>query len=168
MQKVTDREVNEEAHPMTTRQLQKAQQLMKEGEIARENQRKANALLEHEALKKALACKFTALADPLDAVVGQFATLIHAWNEHQGFWDEDNTGEKFALMHSELSEGLEADRKDLPSDKIEGFTGVEEELADCVIRILDFAGYHGLRLGEALFAKLQYNLDRPYMHGKRY
>lgn len=93
---------------------------------------------------------------------------IAQWNAHQGFWDCDNTGEKIALMHSELSEALEADRKQLISDHIPEFSGVEEELADCLIRILDFAGHHQLRFGEALIAKLRYNLTRPYKHNKQY
>lgn len=122
----------------------------------------------HAKMVERTSARMDALAFPL---IGAFAPLqndIAAWNEHQGFWACDNTGEKIALMHSELSEALEADRKNLPSEKIPGFTGVEEELADCVIRILDFAGHHELRLAEAIAAKLQHNLSRPFKHGKAY
>lgn len=111
---------------------------------------------------------FFVLAGGLQASLEKHAQLISNWNARQGFWDSDNTGEKIALMHSELSEALEADRKNLPSDHIPEFSGVEEELADCMIRILDFAGHHDLRLAEAFTAKLQYNLSRPYKHGKAY
>ena len=111
---------------------------------------------------------FFILAGGLQATLDKHAQLISNWNARQGFWDCDNTGEKIALMHSELSEALEADRKNLPSDHIAGFSGIEEELADCMIRILDFAGHHDLRLSEALTAKLQFNLTRPYKHGKGY
>jgi len=127
--------------------------------------------LEAETHARAVArasSRIDALQFPL---IGAFAPPqqdIAAWNERQGFWSCDNTGEKIALMHSELSEALEADRKDLPSEKIPGFSGVEEELADCVIRILDFSGHHNLRLAEAIAAKLQHNLSRPFMHGKAY
>ena len=87
----------------------------------------------------------------------------------QGFWDSANTGEKIALMHSELSEMLEADRKGIESSEhIPDFSGVEEELADLIIRGLDFAGRHNLRLGEALLAKMAFNLTRPFKHGKKY
>lgn len=106
--------------------------------------------------------------------VGQIATLqdaIYSWNQHQGFWNhgQSETGTKIALMHSELSEALEADRKQITTDDhIPEFSGVEAELADAVIRILDFAGAHHLRLADAIIAKLQFNLTRPYRHGKSY
>ena len=71
-----------------------------------------------------------------------------------------NKGERFALMHSELSEAFEAERKDLMSDHIPEFRGVEEELADLLIRAFDYAGEYNLRLGEAFVAKLLYNRTR--------
>ena len=108
------------------------------------------------------------LASTIIAAFSTQAKLIASWNAAQGFWESENTGEKIALMHSELSEALEADRKNLTSDHITSFMGIEEELADCMIRILDFAGHHDLRLGEAFIAKLQYNLSRPFRHGKAY
>ena len=99
----------------------------------------------------------------------QLQNTITAAMSAQGFWDSANTGEKIALMHSELSEMLEADRKSIEvSEHIPEFSGVEEELADLVIRALDFAGYHNLRLGEALLAKMTFNLNRPFKHGKKY
>jgi NTP pyrophosphatase (non-canonical NTP hydrolase) len=104
----------------------------------------------------------------LAATLQTQAQLINTFMQSQGFWESDNTGEKIALMHSELSEALEADRKNLDAEHIPGFTGVEEELADVIIRILDFAGHHQLRLGEALSAKVAYNLTRPFKHGKAY
>jgi hypothetical protein len=73
------------------------------------------------------------------------------------------------LMHSELGERTEAARKDLPSDKLpHGFTGEEEELADTIIRILDYAGRKRMKLGEAIALKMRYNSGRPYMHGKQF
>jgi NTP pyrophosphatase (non-canonical NTP hydrolase) len=82
-------------------------------------------------------------------------------------------------MHSELSEALEAirskdgfpDRPNLgaASDKIPEFLGIEEEYADCIIRIMDHAAARGLRVGPALVTKMFFNEGRAYRHGdKRY
>lgn len=75
---------------------------------------------------------------------------------------------KIALMHTELSEAVEALRHgNPPDDKIPAFSGVEAELADAVIRIMDFAGGRDLRLGEAIVHKLLYNRTR-LRHGKQF
>jgi hypothetical protein len=79
-----------------------------------------------------------------------------------------NKGERIALMHSELSEALEGIRKDLKDEHLPEFTSEEVELADCMIRILDHAEAFGLRLFEALIAKHEYNVNRPFMHGKKF
>ncbi len=42
------------------------------------------------------------------------AGSIHHHMVMQGFWESDNDGEKVALMHSELSEALEAMRSGNP------------------------------------------------------
>ena len=98
--------------------------------------------------------------------------LVHAVNVRNGFWEEGtkrNKAECIALMHSELSEALEALRDGNPkSDKIEGFSQVEEELADAVIRILDFCGGFNLDLQGAIIAKLSYNENRPFKHNKSF
>ena len=104
----------------------------------------------------------------LDQIFGALSVSIHHWNRMQGFWQSDNVGEKIALMHSELSEALEAHRAGTASDHIPLYTGVEEELADVMIRIFDFAGHFHLRLADAFRAKLEYNLTRPFKHGKAY
>ena len=96
--------------------------------------------------------------------------LVHDWAMRKGFWDEPrNDGEIIALMHSELSEALEALRHGNPADdKVPEFSGFEAELADCVIRIMDTAAARGLRVGEAIVAKMAYNEGRPYRHGKEF
>lgn len=100
------------------------------------------------------------------------ADAIHGMNANKGFWDggpaAHNVGEKIALMHSELSEALEAHRKGLKDDKLPEYDGLVVELADCVIRIFDFAGAHQLPLAEVLFKKLAFNAGRPHKHGAAY
>lgn len=108
------------------------------------------------------------LRDSLRATFEVQAKLIHHYMKEQGFWESENTGEKIALMHSELSEALEADRKGLTSEHIPEYSGIEEELADVLIRIFDFAGFHELQLADAFVDKMHFNLTRPYKHGKAY
>lgn len=77
-----------------------------------------------------------------------------------------NDGEILALMHSELSEALESLRAGCPpDDKIPEFKGVEAELADVIIRIMDISAARGWRVGEAVAAKIQYNETWPHRHG---
>lgn len=73
---------------------------------------------------------------------------------------ERNKGELIALMHSELSEALEGMRKDLKDDKLPHRSQLEVELADCLIRIFDFAGEYKLDLEGAYQEKRAYNLSR--------
>lgn len=43
--------------------------------------------------------------------------------------------------------------------------GVAVELADCMIRILDYCGHAGIDIEEAIRIKHEYNKTRPYRHG---
>ena len=67
-----------------------------------------------------------------------------------------------ALMHSELSEALEAMR--IHADR----EAVAEELADCCIRIFDYCGARDIDLENALLKKIEFNKTRPYRHGKKF
>jgi hypothetical protein len=71
-----------------------------------------------------------------------------------------NFGEVVALMHSELSEALEADRKGLMDDKLPHRDGREVEFADCIIRILDTAAALGLDVAGAVIEKNRFNRER--------
>lgn len=71
-----------------------------------------------------------------------------------------NKGELLMLIVSEVSEAMEAERKGLMDDKLPHRAGAEVELADAIIRILDYAGAHGYDVAGALVEKLKYNAVR--------
>lgn len=110
----------------------------------------------------------------------------------KGFYEhEPSVAERIALMHSELSEKLEAGRhgkwgmtdesyrifivnrigndesfKEYYTKLIKG-TG-EEEVADLLIRAFDFAGSRGIDLDAHVKAKMRFNSLREFKHGKKY
>lgn len=104
-----------------------------------------------------------------EMVLNEIAHEIHSLCIHRGWYSDPktgrrlktrNVGEMIALAHSELSEALEAWRKDLPDSHLNR-PGLEVELADTIIRILDLGAYLGLDVGGALVEKVHFNLTRP-------
>lgn len=97
------------------------------------------------------------------------AAMLHETAIEKGFWDgdysNDKIGNKLALVHSEVTEVLEAIRK------FKGSEHIVEEMADVIIRLLDV--YAAMRneeqvthsLDEILEAKININKDRPRLHG---
>lgn len=73
---------------------------------------------------------------------------------------ERNKGELLCLIHSEVSEAMEGERKNLMDDKLPHRRMAEVELADAIIRILDYAQGFGYDIAGALFEKLAYNANR--------
>ena len=106
----------------------------------------------------------------------------HAIAREKGWWDEERTfGDLIALIHSELSEALEAYRTDPDEPLMDTDTdghpilywdpidqkpeGVASELADVVIRVADMAEHYGIDLDAAVRAKMEFNRGREYRHG---
>lgn len=101
-----------------------------------------------------------------------FSTAVNEWAIDKGFWDDDQGRiqddlSKLMLVDTEIGECAEGLRHgNPPSDHIPEFSAAEEELADAVIRIMDYAVRRGHKLAEAIEAKQAYNDTRPRMHGK--
>ncbi len=96
-------------------------------------------------------------------------------SESHGFWEgEQNFPEKLALIHSEVSEALEAYRAGAPISALQYEekgqhkkpVGIPSELADIVIRVADLCGAYQIDLEKAIRDKMEYNATRPHKHGK--
>jgi hypothetical protein len=106
---------------------------------------------------------------------------IYFANEKKGWYKDPKTGRRFrphrnipemlALIHSEISEGLEGWRKDLSDNHLPQHKMLTVEMADALVRIFDLMGYirnnpnlfpeyEGLDLGRAFCEKIIYNGTR--------
>jgi NTP pyrophosphatase (non-canonical NTP hydrolase) len=112
--------------------------------------------------------------------VNDIALYCADLSEQKGFHDRTmiegvsrrtSAMELMMLIVTEVAEMAEAYRKDrntrsaylAPGGKPEG---VASELADVVIRCLDYAGRYGIDIGYAIQDKLAYNATRAHRHGK--
>jgi len=69
---------------------------------------------------------------------------IHQQNREMGWWDNPRPfATMVCLFHSELSEAMEGDRKSLMDDRLPQYPMFQVELADFVIRCLDYLGSVG-------------------------
>jgi NTP pyrophosphatase (non-canonical NTP hydrolase) len=122
-------------------------------------------------------------------MINELAREIHENNKAKGFYDDPdkNVGEMLCLIHSEVSEALEADRKGIFTTGdihlVNGWSdndsfkaafeknvkdSFEDELADVMIRVMDLAAFKGINLDEHIKAKVRFNTLREHKHGKIY
>lgn len=97
----------------------------------------------------------------------ELAKEIHTIDNHRWWHDlntgarlDRNKGELLALIHSEISECMEGERKGIMDDKLPHRRMAEVEMADAVIRILDYAGAYNFDLDGAIAEKRAYNAIR--------
>lgn len=102
-----------------------------------------------------------------EQIINYMSETIHQENKDRGWWPAGKhtpcsltVASKLCLIHSEISEAMEAHRKDLMDDHLPYRKGVEVELADAMVRILDLAGALDLDIGGAMMEKLAYNRTR--------
>lgn len=129
-------------------------------------------------------------------MINELGKKVHENAKNKGFFDDEkNIGEMLCLIHSEVSEALEADRKNIFTPKglnrlsIESISAVneykdshhfktsfsnnikdtfEDELADIMIRVMDLATFKDIDLEQHIKAKMRYNSMRKHKHGKKY
>lgn len=92
--------------------------------------------------------------------------VCHSAAKLAGWWTPEmllnrlTFSSKLCLIHSEVSESMEGDRKDVMDAHLPHREMREVELADALIRIYDLAGAFNLDVAGAMEEKLAYNKQR--------
>ena len=99
--------------------------------------------------------------------INTLATICHNISVESGWWHDingnrlvRNKGELLMLIVTEIAETMEGVRKGIMDDHLTHRKMEEVELADAMIRLLDYAGAYNLDIGGALIEKLIYNTNR--------
>ena len=102
-------------------------------------------------------------------IIHEIQQEAHEWALSKGWVDDRSFGDLLMLMVTELAEAYEEYRDNRSYTEIYYKDGKPEgipiELADVVIRILNFCGQYNIDMEEALRIKMEYNKTRPYRHG---
>lgn len=108
----------------------------------------------------------------LRAELKRLSLEIHDRALRKGWWTPAPTfGEFIALVHSEASEALEEHRNrrnEIWYGENGKPEGVPIELADVIIRILDWCECHGIDIADAIAKKNAWNESREWRHGGKY
>lgn len=109
------------------------------------------------------------------------AQEVHAWARRQGFYHREFItvrdpvlgdvearvpnpslpAEKLMLVVTEVSEAMEALRNDDRENEA-------EEIADAVIRLMDYAAWRGFNIDAAVRRKMGRNHERERLHGRKF
>ncbi len=103
--------------------------------------------------------------------LNQLAQEAHQLAQEKGWYDTERTpADILMLIHEEISEawGHLRDGRELTEvwhddkGKPDGFP---VEMADVLIRVLDYCGYLGIDIGALVMGKIAYNRTRGHRHG---